>query len=83
MHSEIKYGHKNKESFMRTTLDIDALLIEKVVRTTGAPSKKKAIEIAMKEFIRAKRREELCQLIGNYDEFGLTLKELERMRSGS
>ena len=68
---------------MRTTLDIDAELIEKVVKTTGARSKKKAIEIAMKEFLRAKRREELSKLIGNYDEFALTLKELERMRSGS
>jgi Arc/MetJ family transcription regulator len=68
---------------MRTTLDIDAELIKKVVKTTGASSKKKAIEIAMKEFLRAKRREELSQLIGNYDEFALTLKELERMRSGS
>jgi Arc/MetJ family transcription regulator len=37
---------------MRITLDIDAELIEKVVKTTGARSKKKAIEIAMKEFLR-------------------------------
>jgi Arc/MetJ family transcription regulator len=65
---------------MRTTLDIDAELIEKVVKTTGARSKKKAIEIAMKEFLRAKSRKELSKLIGNYEEFPLTLEELERMR---
>ncbi len=65
---------------MRTTLDIDAKLVEKVVKTTGAPSKKKAIEIAMKEFLRAKRRKELSDLIGNYEEFGVTLKELKKMR---
>ena len=68
---------------MRTTLDIDARLVEKVVKTTGAPSKKKAIEIAMKEFLRAKRRKELSDLIGNYEEFGVTLRELKKMRKDS
>jgi Arc/MetJ family transcription regulator len=65
---------------MRTTLDIDAELIEKVVKTTRAPSKKKAIETAMKEFLRTKRREELSDLIGNYEEFGVTQKDLKKMR---
>jgi Arc/MetJ family transcription regulator len=68
---------------MRTTLDIDAELIEKVVKTTGAGSKKKAIEIAMKEFLRTKRRKELSDLIGNYEEFEVTLKDLEKMRKDS
>jgi len=68
---------------MRTTLDIDAELIEKVVKTTGARSKKKAIEIAMKEFLRAKSRKELSDLIGNYEEFEVTLKDLEKMRKDS
>jgi Arc/MetJ family transcription regulator len=71
------------EELMRTTLDIDAKLIEKVVKTTGASSKKKAIEIAMKEFLRAKRRKELSDLIGNYEEFAVTLKDLEKMRKDS
>jgi len=71
------------ENCMRTTFDIDAALIEKVVETTGARSKKKAIEIAMKEFLRAKRRKELSDLIGNYEEFDVTLKDLEKMRKGS
>jgi Arc/MetJ family transcription regulator len=68
---------------MRTTLDIDAELLEKVVKTTGASSKKKAIEIAIKEFLRARCREELSGLIGNYEEFALTLEELKKMRSES
>lgn len=68
---------------MRTTLDIDAELIEKVVKTTGANSKKKAIEIAMKEFLRLKRRRELSDLIGNYEEFAVTLKDLKKMRKDS
>lgn len=68
---------------MRTTLDIDAELLEKIVKTTGAPSKKKAVEIAIKEFLRIRHREELSELIGNYDEFALTLEELKRIRSES
>ncbi|MBM4339537.1 MAG: type II toxin-antitoxin system VapB family antitoxin [Deltaproteobacteria bacterium] len=68
---------------MRTTLDIDAELIEKVVKTTGANSKKKAIEIAMKEYLRLKRRKELSDLIGNYEQFTVTLKDLKKMRKDS
>lgn len=68
---------------MRTTLDIDAELIEKVVKTTGARSKKKAIEMAMKEFLRSKHRKELSDLIGNYEEFEVTLKDLKKMRKDS
>jgi Arc/MetJ family transcription regulator len=68
---------------MRITLDIDAELIKKVMKATGAPSKKKAIEIAMKEFLRMRHREELIDLIGNYEEFGITPRELERMRIDS
>jgi Arc/MetJ family transcription regulator len=75
--------HKYLEEIMRTTLDIDAELIKKVMKATGAPSKKKAVEIAMKEFLRAKQREELSDLIGNYEEFNLTLEKLERIRIGS
>ena len=74
--------HKEFKILMRTTLDIDAELVETVVRTTGSRSKKKAIEIAMKEFLRAKRRKELSDLIGNYEEFGITLRDLDRMRKG-
>ncbi len=68
---------------MRTTLDIDAELIKKIMRATVVHSKKKAIEIAVKEYLRAKRRKELSNLMGNYEEFNLTLEELERMRIGS
>lgn len=75
--------HKKKDDYMRTTLDIDAELIEKVVKTTGANSKKKAIEIAMKEFLRLKRRKELSDLIGNYEGFSVTLKDLKKMRKDS
>ena len=68
---------------MRITFDIDAELIEEVVKTTGARSKKKAIEIAIREFLRANHRKELIDLIGNYEGFGVTLKDLQKMRKDS
>ena len=66
---------------MRTTLDIDEKLVGDVARVTGARTKRKAIEIALQEFLWAKRREELAALIDNYDDFDLTLQDLERMRN--
>jgi len=71
------------EDSMRITLDIDPDLLEKVVKTTGAPTKRKAIEIAMKEFLKIKHREEFNKLIGNYEEFDVKLKDLEKMRKDS
>jgi Arc/MetJ family transcription regulator len=68
---------------MRTTMDIDAETLKTVMKTTGARTKKKAVEVAMQGFLRAKRRQELSDLIGNYDEFALSLEELERVRSVS
>jgi len=65
---------------MRITLNIDAKILEEVVKATGARTKKKAIEIAIKEFLWAKRREELSKLIGNYEEFAVTLRDLGKMR---
>ena len=64
---------------MRITLDIDSELIKKVMKATGASTKKKAIEIAIKEYLHARSLEELSDLIGNYEEFGVTKKDLEKM----
>jgi Arc/MetJ family transcription regulator len=73
--------HKEVEIFMRTTLDIDAKLLEAAVAATGARSKKEAVQIALKQVLHAQRREELCGLIGNYDGFTLSMKKLEKMRN--
>ena len=67
---------------MRTTLDLDVELLENVQRLSGATTKKQAVEMALREFVRLKKREELAALIGNWDDFGLTLEELEKMRGG-
>lgn len=56
-------------------------LLEDVVAVTGARSKKEALQIALEQVLRARRREKLCRLIGNYDGFTLSLKKLEKMRN--
>ncbi len=66
---------------MRTTIDIDNDLLKEVMEKSGAKSKKSAIATAMKDYLRLKRREELKNLIGNYDEFNLDLKDLRKMRN--
>ncbi len=44
---------------MRTTLNIDGELLETVIETTGEKTKSKAVNAALKEYIRRKRVEEL------------------------
>ncbi|GAN33847.1 MAG: type II toxin-antitoxin system VapB family antitoxin [Candidatus Brocadia sp. AMX2] len=66
---------------MRTTIDIDDELLKEVMEKSGAKSKKNAIVTAMKDYLRLKRREELKNLIGNFDEFNLDLKDLRKMRN--
>ena len=68
---------------MRTTLDIDDETLNTVTSTTGASSKKKAVETALREYVRMKHRQELIQMIGNADSFGLSLEELECIRNES
>ncbi len=43
-------------------------------------TKKGAIVTALKEYLMAKRRHELRDMIGTYDDFDLSLEELEKMR---
>lgn len=44
---------------MRTTLNIDSELLETVVEVTGEKNKSKAVNAALKEFIRRKRVQEM------------------------
>jgi Arc/MetJ family transcription regulator len=81
MHIQTIFLHKEAEILMRTTLDIDAKLLEDAVAVTGARSKKEAVHIALEQLLRARRREELCRLIGSYDGFTLSIKKLEKMRN--
>ena len=65
---------------MRTTFEINEALIKEVMEASKAKTKKGAIVIALKEYLRSKTRRELREMIGSYDEFGLSLKDLEKMR---
>ncbi len=49
---------------MRTPLDIDAELIEEAVRLSGRRPKAAAIEAALREYVRLRRKEMLLALPG-------------------
>jgi len=65
---------------MRTTIDINEDLINDVMKKAGVRTKKDAIVIALKDYLRHKKVEELKGLIGNYESFALTLDDLKKMR---
>ena len=65
---------------MRTTFEINEELLKEVMKVSKAKTKKGAIVVALKEYLRAKRKEELKSMIGNYDELDLSLEKLEKMR---
>ena len=64
---------------MRTTLDLDDGLVDDLVRESGKGSKKAAIEEAAREYIKARKRQRLIEMIGTF-EIDLTLDDLWRMR---
>ncbi len=49
---------------MRTTLDIDAGLIQEAVRLSGKRTKAAAVEAALEEYVRLRRKELLLGLPG-------------------
>ena len=52
---------------MRTTVDIEAGLLEELVKITGEKSKSKALSKALREYIREKRIEELLHMAGKIE----------------
>lgn len=66
---------------MRTTLDINDSLLRDVMKVSKAKTKKDAVVIALEEYLKSRRRQALRDMIGNYDDFALTLEDLEKMRS--
>jgi Arc/MetJ family transcription regulator len=66
---------------MRTTLDIDDEILQETINATKAPSKKKAIEKALREYLRMKQRQNLLARIGSWKDFDLSLEELDRLRN--
>ena len=67
---------------MRTTLDIDDKLLESVVDATGEKTKSRAVNAALKEYIRRKQVQELIDswgtiVVDDYSDDALKL-DLER-----
>ena len=63
---------------MRTTLDVDPDLLDAVVETTGERSKTRAVNKALKEYVRRRRVAELREIAGNIDIVN-NLRELEAL----
>ena len=63
---------------MRTTLEVDEKLLKDVLALTGEKSKGKALNRALREFVRRKRIEEMKALAGSIDLVD-NLKELEEL----
>ena len=66
---------------MRTTIDIENDLIHEVMKKAGVKTKKDAVVTALRDYLRYKKIEELKGLIGNYEDFDLTLDDLKKMRN--
>lgn len=52
---------------MRITVDLDADLIKRLVKESGASSKTRAIEIAAEEYIAMQSRQHLIESFGTLD----------------
>ena len=76
-------GVPKRGASMRTTLDIDDELLDKVVEATGERTKSGAVNAALKEYIRRKHVQELVDswgkiIVDDYSEEALKLDEKRR-----
>ena len=65
---------------MRLSVTLDPDLVEEAVRISGAHSKRKAIEAALKEFIRRRRLERAIERGGKVA-LALSVADLRKSRS--
>jgi len=63
----------------KTTVVIDDSLIKEAMELIGVKTKRKAIEIGLKELIKSRHRENLRKELGTY-ELDLTYEELMKLR---
>ena len=52
---------------MRTTVDIDAKLLEEAEKLMGETSPSKEVNSALSEFVRRAKRDKLSKLLGQYE----------------
>jgi Arc/MetJ family transcription regulator len=67
---------------MKTTVDIPKDLISAVQIASKTRTKKEAITVALEEYLRLRRSEELASLLGTFDEF-MDREELDSLRGNS
>ena len=64
---------------MKTTLELDDKLIKEAMDLVGGKTMRATVELALRELIAARRREELAAMIGT-TEFSMTLEDLQKLR---
>jgi Arc/MetJ family transcription regulator len=67
---------------MKTTVNIPEDELAEAIRHTGAKTKREAVVIALSEFNRRRRLQNLAEKFGTFDNF-MTQQELQRMREES
>ena len=69
---------------MRTTLNIDSKLLESVIEATGERNKSKAVNAALKEYIRRKHVQELIDSWGKIivDDYSEQAEAAEKRAAG-
>ena len=63
---------------MRTNVDIDDALIERVMATTGLPTKRAAVDAGLRALLRLEQQKEILGLAGKVSWDG----DLDAMREG-
>lgn len=67
---------------MKTTIDIPEELLAAVQTASKTRTKKEAVTVALEEYVRLRRSEELASLLGTFDQF-MDRKELDALRGNS
>jgi Arc/MetJ family transcription regulator len=67
---------------MKTTIDIPEELLNAVKIASNTRTKKEAVTVALQEYVRLRRSEELASLLGTFDDF-MDRKELDALRGNS
>jgi len=66
---------------MRTNIDIDDALIEEVMKMANVRTKKEAVDLALREFLKVKKKKNLFDLAGKIEfEQGYDHKALRQTR---
>lgn len=67
---------------MKTTIDISEELLDAVQSASKTHTKKEAVTVALQEYLRLRRSEELTALLGTFDAF-IDRQELDTLRENS